>query len=145
MTSLFIELIAPDVLAETVLASTWQEGGLGSVQGKALVLNGRHPPNGQLPENKQRLEVVTIFLDGWTWVQLGCNKTSQGLPLALTVAIGAVNCQTVTFEPAVPAEAAGSSPVVPANSFEWLSPFATPLRWMIFFPDRCDSGKMIEP
>ena len=49
------------------------------------------------------------------WVQSGCNNTSRGLLRAPKWAIGAVDFQSVTSETsAVTAEAAGSSPVVPA-------------------------------
>jgi len=49
------------------------------------------------------------------WVQLGCNKTSRGLLKAPRVAIGAAKLQLVTSKTLpVTAEAAGSSPVVPA-------------------------------
>jgi hypothetical protein len=55
---------------------------------------------------------------GQTWVQLGCNKTSRVLLSVPKLAIGAVDCQTLTSEPsAVTAEPAGSSPVVPAILF----------------------------
>jgi hypothetical protein len=55
------------------------------------------------------------------WVQLGCNNTSRELLWALKQAIGAVDFQSVTSETsAVTAEAAGSSPVVPAIPFNGL-------------------------
>jgi len=55
------------------------------------------------------------------WVQLGCNNTSRELLRAPRWAIGAVDFQSVASETsAVTAEAAGSSPVVPAILFKHL-------------------------
>src|SRR5437660_12229316 len=54
-----------------------------------------------------------------SWVQSGCDNTSRGLHKALNQAIRAVIFQVITSETSsVTAEAAGSSPVVPAISFQ---------------------------
>ena len=68
-------------------------------------------------------------------MQLGCNNTFPDLLSALNQAIRAVLFQVVTSETStVTAEAAGSSPVVPANSFSYLQigTFAAGLRFGLF-------------
>ena len=74
------------------------------------------------------------------WVQLGCSTTSGGFLWAPKQAIGAVRFQPVTSETsAVTAEAAGSSPVVPAIPFKELSGVTPETRVRQFHPQTSSS------
>jgi len=71
-------------------------------------------PNFRIATTRKSVDPQTLKM----WVQLGCDNTSLALLRAPKQANGAVDFQSITSETvAVTAEAAGSSPVVPAILF----------------------------